>query len=60
MVLALSNAAKMDIGLIGVFFVLFPVLVQGLLAFAGAQALVEKRENDRFLEEHRIPGQKAL
>jgi len=57
MVLALSNAARIDIGLIGVFFVLFPILVQGLIAFAAAQAAVEKQENDRFLEEHRIPGQ---
>ena len=57
MLLAVSNAVKIDIGLIGVFFVLFPVIAQGLIAFAAAQAVVEKRENDRFLEEHRIPGQ---
>ena len=56
MVIALSTAMKFNIGLIGVFFVLFPILVQGLLGFAGAQAVVEKRENDRYLEEHRIPG----
>ncbi len=56
MVLAVSNAVKVDFGLIGVFFVLFPVIAQGLIAFAAAQAVVEKRENDRFLEEHRIPG----
>ena len=56
MVLAVSNAVKIDIGLIGVFFVLFPVLVQGLIAFAAAGAYAEKRENDRYLEEHRIPG----
>jgi hypothetical protein len=56
MLLAVSNAVKVDIGLIGVFFVLFPILAQGLIAFAAAQAVVEKRENDRFLEEHRIPG----
>lgn len=53
----LSYAAKIDFGLIGIFFVLFPLLVNGLLGFAGAQAAIEKRENDRFLEEHRIPGQ---
>ncbi len=56
MVLAVSNAVKIDIGLIGVFFVLFPIIAQGLIAFAAAQAVVEKRENDRYLEEHRIPG----
>jgi hypothetical protein len=53
----LSYAMEINLGLIGVFFVLFPLLVNGLIAFAAAQAAVEKRENDRFLEEHRIPGQ---
>jgi hypothetical protein len=53
----LSYAMRINLGLIGVFFVLFPLLVNGLIAFAAAQAFVEKRENDRFLEEHRIPGQ---
>ena len=56
MVLAMSNAVKIDIGLIGVFFVLFPLLVNGLIGFAGAGAFAERRENDRYLEEHRIPG----
>jgi hypothetical protein len=56
MALAVSYAVKIDIGLIGVFFVLFPILVQGLIAFAGAGAYAEKRENDRYIEEHRIPG----
>jgi hypothetical protein len=56
MVLAMSNAVKIDIGLIGVFFVLFPVIVQGLIGFAGVGAYAERRENDRYLEEHRIPG----
>ena len=52
----MSNAVKIDIGLIGVFFVLFPLLVNGLIGFAGAGAYAERRENDRYLEEHRIPG----
>ena len=56
MVLALSNAEKIDIGLIGVFFVLFPIIVQGLIVFAVVEAFGEKRVNDRYLEEHRIPG----
>ena len=60
MVLALSNAVKIDIGLIGVFFVLFPVIVQGLIAFAGAGAYAEKRENDRYLERAPDPGQRRL
>ncbi len=54
--LALSQAAKVDIGLIGVFFVGFPLLVNGLIGFAGAQAAAERRENTKYLEEHRIPG----
>lgn len=56
MVLALSNAAKMNIGLIGVFFVLFPAIAQGLLAFAAARAYEEKLENDEYRRTHRIPG----
>ena len=56
MVVAVSQAVKIDIGLIGVFFVLFPVIVQGLLGYAGAGAYAEKKDNDRYLEEHRIPG----
>ncbi len=56
MVLAISNALAIDIGLIGVFFVLFPAIVTGLLIFAGTGAYVEKQDNDVYLEEHRIPG----
>ncbi|MEI6791614.1 MAG: hypothetical protein WCK97_00095 [Actinomycetes bacterium] len=56
MVLAISNALAVDIGLIGVFFVLFPAIVTGLLIFAGAGVYVEKQQNDLYLEEHRIPG----
>ena len=56
MVLAISNALAIDIGLIGVFFVLFPVIVTVLLTIAGAGVYVEKQQNDAYLEEHRIPG----
>jgi hypothetical protein len=56
MVLAVSYAVKIDLGLIGVFFVLFPLLVNGLIGVAAAGSYAEKRENDRYLEEHRIPG----
>ena len=56
MVLAISNALAIDIGLIGVFFVLFPAIVTWLLIFAGTGAYVEKQDNDVYLEEHRIPG----
>ncbi|MBJ7244259.1 MAG: hypothetical protein JHD03_05545 [Solirubrobacteraceae bacterium] len=56
MVLAISNALAIDIGLIGVFFVLFPAIVTVLLIIAGAGVYVEKQQNDAYLEEHRIPG----
>jgi hypothetical protein len=56
MVLAISNALAIDIGLIGVFFVLFPAIVTVLLMIAGAGVYVEKQENDAYLEKHRIPG----
>jgi hypothetical protein len=56
MVLAISNALAVDIGLIGVFFVLFPAIVTVLLMVAGAGVYVEKQENDVYLEQHRIPG----
>jgi hypothetical protein len=45
--LALSDLAA-TIGLVGVFFVLFPVLAQGLIAFAIAQALGERAENQEY------------
>jgi hypothetical protein len=56
MVLAISSALAIDIGLIGVFFVLFPAIVTVLLVIAGAGVYVEKQENDAYLEQHRIPG----
>jgi len=46
-VLALSDAAEATIGLILIFFVIFPVLVQGLIAFAVAQGLGERAANQR-------------
>jgi hypothetical protein len=48
-VLALS-AWKATFGLVLVFFVIFPILVQGLIAFAVAQALGERQENLEYLE----------
>jgi hypothetical protein len=48
-VLALS-AFKSTFGLVVVFFVIFPVLVQGLIAFAVGQTLGERQENLEYLE----------
>ena len=36
------------LGLVGVFFVLFPVLVQGLIGFAIVQVLGERAENQEY------------
>jgi hypothetical protein len=47
MPLAVSPALQSTIGLILIFFVIFPVLAQGLIAFAVAQALGERAENQR-------------
>jgi uncharacterized membrane protein YqgA involved in biofilm formation len=55
MVLALSAWAA-TFGLVVVFFVIFPVLVQGLIAFAAAQGLGEKAENEEYARHHRLPG----
>jgi hypothetical protein len=55
MVLALSDVAA-TLGLVGVFFVLFPILAQGLIAFAAAQALGEHAENEEYARRHRMPG----
>jgi Na+/pantothenate symporter len=55
MVLGLSAWAA-TFGLVVVFFVVFPALVQGLIAFAVAQALGERAENQEYAREHRLPG----
>ncbi len=36
------------LGLVGVFFVLFPVLVQGLIGFTIVQILGERAENQEY------------
>ena len=45
-VLALSEAAKATIAMIGIFGVLFPAIVTGLIAYAVVQARGEKTDND--------------
>lgn len=58
MVLALS-AASATIGLVVVFFVVFPILVQGLIAYAAAQAIGERAENQEYAATHRVPGRRG-
>jgi hypothetical protein len=55
MILGLTAWAA-TFGLVVVFFVIFPVLVQGLIAFAAAQAFGEKAENEEYARHHRMPG----
>ena len=55
MVLALSDT-EATLGLVVVFFVVFPVLVQGILAFVAAQVLGEKAEREEYAAQHRTPG----
>jgi hypothetical protein len=56
MLLALT-AWKATFGLVIVFFVIFPILVQGLIAFAVAQSLGEREENLEYLEGRQQPSQ---
>jgi len=49
LVFALS-AWKATFGLVLVFFVIFPVVVHGLLVFIGAATVGERGENKDFLE----------
>jgi hypothetical protein len=55
MVLGLT-AWSATFGLVLVFFVIFPVLVQGLIAFAIAQAMGERADNQEYARRHRMPG----
>jgi hypothetical protein len=43
-------------GLVVVFFIIFPALVQGLIAFAVAQVLGERADNEEYARQHRMPG----
>jgi hypothetical protein len=54
MILALT-AGKATFGLIIVFGVVFPVLAQGLIAFAIAQVLGERAENQAYAARRRLP-----
>ena len=54
MVLALTEVSA-TIGLIIVFFVIFPALVTGLIAFALAQVFGERAENQEYVA-HRRAG----
>ena len=42
------SALQATLGLVVVFFVVFPLLLHGLIGFAVAQALGERDENQEF------------
>jgi site-specific recombinase len=44
-IIAMSEAVKTDLALIGIFGILFPALVTGLIVFAAAQSMAERAEN---------------
>jgi hypothetical protein len=46
--LALSSTAA-TLGLVIIFFVVFPVLAMGLIAFAVAQVIGERGQNQEYL-----------
>ena len=55
MVIALSSVAA-TLGLVVIFFVVFPALVTGLIVFASAQAMGERAENQDYSTRHRSYG----
>jgi hypothetical protein len=56
MVLALSSTAA-TLGLVVVFFVIFPALVTGLIVFALAQVFGERGENQQYVARRRARRQ---
>jgi hypothetical protein len=47
-VIAMSHALRDTLGLVGIFFIVFPLIAQGLIAFAVAQGLGERAENEKL------------
>jgi hypothetical protein len=56
MVLALSSTAA-TLGLVVLFFVIFPALVTGLIAFSLAQVFGERAENQDYVAHRRARRQ---
>jgi hypothetical protein len=48
MVIAMSHALRDTLGLVVIFFVVFPLIAQGLIAFAVVQGLGERAENSKL------------
>ncbi len=48
MIIAMSHALRDTLGLVVIFFVVFPLIAQGLIAFAVVQGLGERAENSKL------------
>ena len=48
------SATAATLGLVVIFFIVFPLLAQGLIAFALAQVLGERAENQEYLARRRM------
>jgi hypothetical protein len=48
------SATAATLGLVVIFFIVFPLLAQGLIAFALAQVLGERAENQEYLARRRV------
>jgi hypothetical protein len=49
---AVSEAVAMTLGLVGVFFIALPILVNVLLAFVAAQVAGERQDNLQYERQH--------
>jgi uncharacterized membrane protein YbaN (DUF454 family) len=49
---AVSTALAMTLGLVGVFFVALPILVNILIAFIAAQVAGERQDNLQYERQH--------
>jgi hypothetical protein len=57
MVLAALSSTAATLGLVVVFFVIFPALVTGLIAFSLAQVFGERAENKDYMARRRAGRQ---
>ena len=53
------SALQATLGLVIVFFVVFPLLAHGLIGFAIAQVLGEREENREFTPASKQPSHRA-
>lgn len=49
---AASHALLATLGIVGIFFVVFPLIVHGMLAFVAAQIVGERKANLEYERNH--------